>query len=205
MLLLILLSEVALQSEIDGMNLDFSRLGHRGGVLGLVPENSAGSFALGAQAGADYLDPDLVISSDCHLVVLHDIELSRSTDIANHSEFANRSRTMTGIFWRGDPANYSEGQPASIGNGVVNITGWFVHDFTVSELKTLRMRSSFEESPFNNVWSIMTFNESLNLTNTLSATLGRSIDLYVPILLVVGPVQKESNAFIYNHCFLGLP
>lgn len=134
---------------------------------------------MGAQAGADYLEPDLVFSKDGALVVLHEVELSHATDVASRPEFANRSRTITDIFWRGDPNNVTDGQPASINNDLEDITGWFVHDFTLSELKTLKRRSTEhpDDSPFNGLWSVMTFNESLELTNNLSATLGRDIGI----------------------------
>ena len=150
--------------------------GHRGGVVQLVPEHTYASYALGAQEGAEYLEQDLVFSSDGELVVLHDVELSRTTDIEFHPEFANRTRTL--LVWdRGDPDNYTNGQPISMLNYASNAAGWFVHDFTVAELKTLRKRSRSypDDSPFNNIWSVMTFNESLEFVSNLSETLGRSI------------------------------
>ena len=158
-------------------NTELSLFGHRGGVLQLVPEHTYASYSLGAQAGATHLEQDLVFSSDGELVVLHDVELSRCTDVASHPEFANRSRTDLFAWWRGDPDNYTNGQPTSMLNYGANFTGWFAHDFTVAELKTLRKRSGSypNDSTFNNIWSIMTFNESLEFVSNLSETLGRSI------------------------------
>lgn len=171
---------ILLFAAVHGYNLDITLIGHRGGHQQLMPELTPGSFSMGAQAGAAYLEPDLVLSKDGQLMVLHDVELSKSTDVASHSEFANRSKTLSGIFWRGDPNNRTDTQPDWYpGDYIENITGWFVHDFTVAELKTLTRRSSAfpDDSPFNGIWSIMTFNESLALTNNLSATLGREIGI----------------------------
>merc|ERR1719445_1217093 len=170
----------ALFAAAHAYNLDITLIGHRGGHLTLMPELTPGSFALGAQAGAAYLEPDLVLSKDGQLIVLHDVELSKSTDVASRAEYANRSRTISGIFWRGDPDNISEEQPDWYpGDYIENITGWFVHDFTVAELKTLNRRSIAypEDSLFNDIWSVMTFNESLELTNQLSAQFGREIGI----------------------------
>jgi len=167
-------------AAVHGYNLDITLIGHRGGHLQLMPELTPGSFSLGAQAGAAYLEPDLVLSKDGELVVLHDVELSKSTDVASHAEFANRSKTLSGIFWRGDPNNRTDTQPDWYpGDYIENITGYFVHDFTVAELKTLNRRSIAypNDSIFNNVWTVMTFNESLELTNELSATMGREIGI----------------------------
>merc|ERR1719361_816055 len=157
-------------------NIDLNIFGHRGGMVQLVPEHTYASYALGAQAGADYLEQDLVFSADGHLIVLHDVILDRTTDIASHPEFANRTRTY-GVWYRGNPDNYTEGQPSSMVNYVDNTTGWFAHDFTLAELKTLYANSGDypNDSPFNDMWQILTFEESLQFVHNLSATLNRSI------------------------------
>jgi glycerophosphoryl diester phosphodiesterase len=67
-------------------------------------------------AGADYLVAPVVLSQDGALVVA-DLELSAVTDIASHARFAARRKDKTVL-----------GAPMS---------GWFVDDFTLAELKTL--------------------------------------------------------------------
>ena len=166
-----------LAQRAHSYNADLNLYGHRGGVVQLVPEHTKASYALGAQAGADYLEQDLVFTADGELVVLHDVELSRATDIADHPEFANRTRTMS-VWYRGDPHNYTNGQPTTLTNYAYNVTGWFAHEFTLAELKTLRKVSGSypeDQNPFNEIWSIMTFSESLEVTLNLSTIFGREI------------------------------
>lgn len=91
--------------------------GHRG-AAGYRPEHTASGYRLGAQLGADYLEPDLVPTKDGQLVDRHEPEIGGTTDVASHPEFANRKRTVT-----------IDG---------VKTTGWFTFDFTLRELRTLR-------------------------------------------------------------------
>ncbi len=53
--------------------------GHRG-ALGHVPENTLPSFQAGYEMGADVLELDVHLSADNQLVVMHDPEVSRTTD-----------------------------------------------------------------------------------------------------------------------------
>src|SRR3712207_5617874 len=92
-------------------------IGHRG-ASGYRPEHTLASYALAARMGADYIEPDLVITKDGVLVARHEPEIGMTTDVASHPEFASRRRTV-------------------ILDGV-SVTGWFTHDFTLAELKTLR-------------------------------------------------------------------
>jgi len=92
-------------------------IGHRG-APSYRPEHTAASYELAIDLGADRIEPDLVISRDGVLIARHDAELSRSTDVATHPEFADRRRTTE-----------VDGE---------ELTGWFVHDFTLAELRTLR-------------------------------------------------------------------
>eukprot|EP01083_Nonionella_stella_P080208 220286_1 len=169
---------VIVSTSVQSYNLDIDIYGHRGGILQLVPEHTIASYALGAQQGADYLEPDVMLSKDGELIVSHDLDLSKTTDIALHPEFSNRSRTIT-IWGRGNPDNYTNGQPSSIVNEQANITGWFVHDFLLSELQTLRKISRQHpiDSPLNGMWSILTFNESLQITHNLSKILDRPLGI----------------------------
>ena len=70
--------------------------------------------------GADYIEPDLVSTKDGVLVARHENEISATTDVADHPEFADRRTTKT-----------IDG---------VALTGWFTEDFTLAELKTLRAK-----------------------------------------------------------------
>ncbi|WP_265447133.1 glycerophosphodiester phosphodiesterase family protein [Flexivirga meconopsidis] len=136
-------------------------VGHRG-ASGYRPEHTLASYELAARMGADSLEPDLVATRDHVLVCRHDAELSRSTDVADHPEFADR-RTTREI----------DGETQ---------TGWFVCDFTVAELKSLWARERFATLRQSNTiyegrLRIATFEELLRLRARLSRELGRVIGL----------------------------
>jgi glycerophosphoryl diester phosphodiesterase len=92
-------------------------IAHRG-ASGYRPEHTAAAYRLAITQGADAVEPDLVSTSDGVLVVRHENEISGTTDVAKHPEFADRrtTRTIDGV----------------------DLTGWFTEDFTWSELATLR-------------------------------------------------------------------
>ena len=92
-------------------------VGHRG-ACAYRPEHTPASFELAIELGADLVEPDVVVSRDGALVVRHENELSRSTDVAERPEFAARRTTRT--------------------VGRVQHTGWFTDDFDLDELRTLR-------------------------------------------------------------------
>src|SRR5919199_1298901 len=92
-------------------------IGHRG-APSYRPEHTLASYDLAIDLGADLIEPDLVVTRDGVLVARHENELSRSTDVARHPEFADRRRTQD-----------VDGE---------ELTGWFTEDFTLAELRTLR-------------------------------------------------------------------
>jgi glycerophosphoryl diester phosphodiesterase len=91
-------------------------VGHRG-ASGYRPEHTLTSYELAARMGADHMEPDLVSTKDRVLVCRHEPEIGGTTNVADHPEFASRKRTV-------------------LLDGV-NVSGWFTHDFTLAELKTL--------------------------------------------------------------------
>lgn len=93
--------------------------GHRG-ASALRPEHTLASYAKAIQDGADFIEPDLVITKDGVLVARHENNIAETTDIAMHPEFAGRRTAKT-----------IDGQQQ---------TGWFTEDFTLAELKTLRAK-----------------------------------------------------------------
>src|SRR5918998_4873917 len=92
-------------------------VGHRG-ACAYRPEHTLASYELAIDMGADYIEPDIVVTRDGALVARHENELSRTTDVATRPEFADR-RT-----------------PRRVGRK--RRTGWFAEDFTLAELRTLR-------------------------------------------------------------------
>lgn len=93
-------------------------IGHRG-ASGYRPEHSRAAYELALELGVDAVEPDLVASKDGVLVIRHENEISGTTDVAAHPEFAGKRTTK-----RVDG---------------ITVTGWFTEDFTWQELSTLRV------------------------------------------------------------------
>ncbi|HEX6471476.1 MAG TPA: glycerophosphodiester phosphodiesterase [Streptosporangiaceae bacterium] len=137
-------------------------IGHRG-AAGYRPEHTLASYELGARMGADFIEPDLVSTRDGVLVCRHEPEIGGTTDVADHPEFAGRRRTVM-----------LDGVPT---------TGWFTHDFTLAELKTLRAVERLPQvrqrnTLYNGLFDVPTFQQVLDLRARLSKELGREIGVY---------------------------
>lgn len=140
-------------------------IGHRG-ASGYVPEHTLGSYALAITMGADYIEPDLVMTKDGHLIARHDNELGLTTDIADHPEFASRHRNQT-----------------VDGN---EISGWFTEDFTLSEIKTLRVKERIPiirpgNARMDGTYQIITFQDIIDLVKGLEISQKRIIGIYPEI------------------------
>ncbi|MGM1058772.1 glycerophosphodiester phosphodiesterase [Saccharothrix sp. Mg75] len=137
-------------------------VGHRG-ASGYRPEHTLASYELAARMGADYVEPDLVVTKDGKLVARHENEIGGTTDVAAHPEFAARKTTK-------------------VIDGT-SITGWFTEDFTLAELKTLRAVERIPDTRprnalYNGRFEVPTLEEVVELTRRLSRELGRDIGLY---------------------------
>lgn len=137
-------------------------IGHRG-ASGYRPEHTLTSYELAARLGADFLEPDLVVTSDGVLVCRHEPEISETTNVADHPEFTVRKTTK-------------------MVDGVA-VTGWFAEDFTLAELKALRAVERLPQirqhnTLFNGRYEIPTFQELLDLRARLSAELRRRLGVY---------------------------
>jgi len=130
-------------------------IAHRG-ASGYLPEHTLEAYALAVAQGADFIEPDLVMTKDGHLVARHDYFLSSTTDVADRPEFAARRREWEG---RSD---------------------WFVEDFTLEEIKRLRARQPFRgrSTAFDGRFEIPTFKEILALLRRLEERHGRRIGIY---------------------------
>ncbi|MFJ8590626.1 glycerophosphodiester phosphodiesterase family protein [Streptomyces sp. NPDC093598] len=137
-------------------------IGHRG-AAGWRPEHTAASYTYAVQTGADWIEPDLVPTKDHVLVVRHENEISQTTDVARHPEFADRRTTKT-----------VDGRP---------VTGWFTEDFTLAELKTLRAVERLpavrnRNTVFDGRAEVMTFQEVVDLARRLSREHGRTVAVF---------------------------
>ena len=132
-------------------------IAHRG-ASGTLPEHTIEAYALAIEQGAHFIEPDLVRTRDGVLIARHENELSDTTDVAE--KFPNRKATRT-----------VDGRET---------TGWFVEDFTLAEVETLRAkeRLSFRNQGNNGKFEIPTFNEIIALVQRESARRGRPVGLY---------------------------
>src|SRR5258707_15727964 len=64
-------------------------LGHRG-AAGYRPERTLASYELAIKLGADYIEPDLVSTKDGVLIARHEPNITDTTNVASHPEFASR-------------------------------------------------------------------------------------------------------------------
>jgi glycerophosphoryl diester phosphodiesterase len=67
-------------------------IAHRG-ASGLRPEHTLASYTLAIAQGADFIEPDLVLTKDDVFVARHENDISGTTDVAKHPEFAARRTT----------------------------------------------------------------------------------------------------------------
>ncbi len=134
---------------------------HRG-ASGYRPEHTIAAYELAVQMGADYIEPDLVMTKDGQLVDRHEPEISGTTDVAAHPEFASRKTTKK-----------LDG---------VDVTGWFTEDFTLAELRTLRAKERLatvrqRNTIYDGLYQAPTYEEVLRLRERLSKKYRRTIGI----------------------------
>lgn len=119
-------------------------IAHRG-ASGYRPEHTLAAYELAIEMGADFIEPDLVITRDGVLIARHENDISGTTDVIDRPEFRDRRRTK-----------WIDGR---------EVTGWFAEDFTLAEIKTLRARERLElrDHGFDGRFEIPTFQEILDL------------------------------------------
>jgi glycerophosphoryl diester phosphodiesterase len=127
-------------------------IAHRG-ASGERPEHTLESYQRAIEQGADYIEPDLVMTRDGVLIARHENEIGGTTDVAQHPEFAERRRTQI-----------IDGE---------TMTGWFTEDFTLAEIKTLRARERLPalrpaNCAFDGRFSVPTFDEIMQLAQGAS-------------------------------------
>lgn len=135
-------------------------IAHRG-ASGALPEHTLEGYHRALNDGADCIEPDLVMTKDGVLVDRHDTFLSTTTDVASHPEFADRKRKSP------DP-EFKDRED------------WWVADFTLAELKTLRAIQSFKgrSKAFDRLYPIPTFDEVLDLAKSNHTVSGAEVCVY---------------------------
>ena len=141
---------------------DMLVIAHRG-ASGERPEHTLASYERAIDEGADYIEPDLVVTKDLVLVARHENDISETTDVADHPEFADRRRTK------------------DVEGDLIN--GWFAEDFTLAELRTLRAKERMPalrpaNARFDGLYQVPTFADIIALKRAKEAETGRKIGLY---------------------------
>lgn len=131
---------------------------HRG-ASGYLPDHTLEGYEKAIELGADYIEPDLVMTKDGILVSRHEPNITTTTDVKDHPEFADRKKTM-------------------MVDGVEE-DGWFVSDFTLAELKTLKAIQPLAErdQSHNGQFDVPTFEEILQLLIAQRSETGRKIGI----------------------------
>lgn len=137
-------------------------IAHRG-ASAERPEHTLAAYERAIDQGADYIEPDLVVTKDLVLVSRHENELSGTTDVASREEFEDRRRDKT-----------IDGQ---------KVAGWFAEDFTLAELRTLRAKERIPSlrpanTRFDGLYQVPTLADIVKLVRAKEAATGRRIGLY---------------------------
>jgi len=137
-------------------------IGHRG-ASGYRPEHTLESYTLAIEMGADFIEPDLVLTKDGYMVARHEPMIGATTDVADHPEYADRKtkRMVDGI-------EYED---------------WFVTDFTLAEIKTLHAVQTRvgRDTQYDGLFPIPTLDEVIALAKSKSQASGRQIGIYPEI------------------------
>ncbi|PKP93718.1 MAG: glycerophosphodiester phosphodiesterase [Alphaproteobacteria bacterium HGW-Alphaproteobacteria-16] len=137
-------------------------IAHRG-ASGERPEHTLAAYTLAIEQGADFIEPDLVMTKDGVLVARHENDITDTTDVASRPEF--RDRKTTKVI---DGAKHN---------------GWFTEDFTLAELKTLRAKERLPlmrrgNKAYDGQFEVPTLREVIALAKSASAQTGRTIGIY---------------------------
>lgn len=141
---------------------DVTVVGHRG-AAGYRPEHTLASYEQAILRCADFIEPDVVSTKDGVLVARHENDITGTTDVASHPEFADRKTTK-------------------VVDGT-SITGWFTEDFTLAELRTLRAVERLPDvrpanAAFNGLYPVPTLDEVLDLARHSRTCDGKPVGVY---------------------------
>lgn len=155
-------------------------IAHRGAQF-LYPEHTMEGYKKAIELGADFIEPDLVMTKDGVLVARHEPFISGTTNVSVLPEYADRKTTKI-----------LDGVP---------VTDWFVSDFTLSELKTLRARQSWEERTheYDDLFEIPTFEEIIAFAKAHKTISGNPVGIYPELK---HPTFHKSIALVMEDVFL---
>jgi glycerophosphoryl diester phosphodiesterase len=127
-------------------------IGHRG-ASGERPEHTLAAYQLAIEQGADFVEPDLVLTKDGVLVARHEPILDNTTDVA--SKFPVSRKTTRNL----------DGVPT---------TAYFASDFTLAEIKTLRavQPNAARSKAYDGQFEIPTLDEVIALVKAANGRVG---------------------------------
>ena len=133
-------------------------IGHRG-AAGERPEHTLAGYQLAIDEGADFIEPDLVLTADGEMIARHEPMLDSTTDVADKFPASRMSTRMV--------------------DGV-STTAYFASDFTLAEIKTLRAKQSRanRSQAYNGLYEIPTLAEVIALAKEAATKTGRSVGIY---------------------------
>ncbi len=132
-------------------------IGHRG-ASGERPEHTLASYQLAIDQGADFIEPDLVLTSDGVMIARHEPMLGGTTDVATKFPARKSKKMVDGV----------------------ETEDWFASDFTLAEIKTLRavQARSGRSTAYDGQFQVPTLDEVIALAKEQSTKTGRTIGLY---------------------------
>ena len=133
-------------------------IGHRG-ASGFLPEHTLESYKLAIEQGADFIEPDLVMTKDGVLIARHEPMLDGTTNVATMFPASRKSTRLL------------DGE---------STTAFFANDFTLAEIKTLGAIQARAGRPtqFNGLYKVPTLDEVIALAKSEGTRIGRTVGIY---------------------------
>ncbi len=161
-------------------------IGHRG-ASGYRPEHTLAAYDLAISQGANYIEPDLVMTKDGQLIARHEPMLARvelnadnTIRLVNGAPVINRTDTSTNV-WQ--LAQYADRLQVKTLDGV-RVGGWWAEDFTAAEIRAdVRAQERLRDvrtanNAYNDTLVLPTLQEVIDLAKLRSSQLGRTIGIY---------------------------
>ncbi len=145
-------------------------ISHRG-AQSILPEHTIEGFSKAIELGTDFIEPDLVLTKDGHLIVRHEPMLSGTTNVSEIEAFAGLKTTKN-----------IDGKM---------VTDWFAIDFTLAQIKQLKAKQSYKgrSTEFDNQFDIPTFEEVIHVART------HNIDKVIGIYPEIKHPHFHNNVF----------
>ncbi|MEM9503389.1 MAG: glycerophosphodiester phosphodiesterase family protein, partial [Cyanobacteria bacterium P01_E01_bin.43] len=160
-------------------------IGHRG-ASGDFPEHTLEAYRAAIAAGADFIEPDLAITSDGVLIARHEptlaqVELDETGEIlldaAGNPVVQQNSTLTTNV---ADLPQYADRLTVKNLDGAL-VGGWFAEDFTFAELAAdarARQSRDFRDQAFNDLFQIPSLEQVIELVQQVEAETGVQIGIY---------------------------